>query len=307
MNLIFFLLFFIKLVSSQKQDDDYLNDVQYGDDIVINDDIRDDIIYDINRYDDVEQFFGLKYFSNYLSNYLLNFVSRNLIVCDSTVINKVVDWTNIYTSPVKSAGFCLSSGWAFAAVDQIESDTIRMHGAGYKYVLSVQQLLDCVSYNDGCGGGKIEQSYNYLLGNGIEQSNNYPYSSYFGVAKMCTQHPSLAVVKLSGYYNFLKGNEGCMASYVQKNGPITVCLSTSISWFTYTGGVMTLNSCPATNNINHCLQVVGVYPNVNGGYWKLKNSFGTVWGENGHIRIAYGSNVCNIINNPIYTTPIVDL
>lgn len=304
MNFLFYLLFFIKFVSSQKQDDDYLNGFQYGDDIIINNDyIRDDI----NGYDDVEEFFGLKYFSNYLSNYVSNFISRNLIVCDSTVTNKVVDWTNIYTTPVKSAGFCLSSGWAFAAVDQVESDTIRMHGTGYKFVLSVQQLLDCVSYNDGCGGGKIEQSYNYLLANGIEQSNNYPYSSYFGAAKLCTQHPNLAVVKLSGYYNFLTGNEGCMASYVQKNGPITVCLSTSISWFTYTGGVMTLSSCPATNNINHCLQVVGVYPNVNGGYWKLKNSFGTVWGENGHIRIAYGSNVCNIINNPIYTTPIVDL
>lgn len=308
MNFLFFLLFFVKFVSSQKHDDDYLNDVQYGDDIIISNDERNDDINDnMNRYDDVDEFFGLKSFSNYLSNYISNFVSRNLIACDSTVINKVVDWTNIYTSPVKSAGFCLSSGWAFAAVDQIESDTIRMHGTGYKYVLSAQQLLDCVSYNDGCGGGKIEQAYNYLLTSGLEQSNNYPYSSYFGVAQRCTQHPSLAVVKLNGYYNFLTGNEGCMASYVQKNGPITVCLSTSLSWFTYTGGVMTLSSCPATNNINHCLQVVGVFPNVNGGYWKLKNSFGTVWGENGHIRIAYGSNVCNIINNPIYTTPTVDL
>jgi C1A family cysteine protease len=127
-----------------------------------------------------------------------------------------------------------------------------------------------------------------------------------GITQRCNTVTNLAVTKVSGYYNFLTGNEGCMARYVQTTGPLTVCLSTSLSWYTYTGGVMTLNSCPATSNINHCLQVVGVYPNVNGGYWKLKNSFGTGWGEQGHIRIAYGSNVCNIVSNPIHTVTQVD-
>lgn len=296
MKFILPLLFFIKFVSSQKQDDDYLNYEQYSDDIIFSND-------DINGYTDVEDFFNLKTFGNYLSNV----VSRNLLACDSSVTNKLVDWTSVYGSPVKSAGLCLNSGWAFAAVEQVESDVTRLHGNSYKYVLSVQQLLDCVTYNNGCNGGNIEQAYNYLLTSGLEQSNNYPFTSYFGSTARCSYDSNLAVAKLSGHYNFLTGNEACMAHYVQTSGPITVCLSTSISWFTYSGGVMTLSSCPATNVINHCLQVVGVYPNVNGGYWKLKNNFGTIWGENGYIRLAYGSNVCNIINNPIYTTPMVDL
>ena len=300
-NILFFLLFFIQCVSSQKQDDDYLNN-EYGDDIIVSND-------DLDHFVDDDNFFNVKYYSWYFSNYVSDFsdyVRRNLFVCDSSVTNSVVDWTNIYTSPVKNAGLCLNAGWAFAAADQLESDTMRLHGNVYKYVLSAQQLIDCVSYNDGCNGGKIENAYNYLLANGLEQSNNYPYISYFGVAQRCGQNSNLAVAKISGYYNLLSSNEACMASYVQKKGPITVCLSVSLSWFTYSGGVMTLASCPATNNINHCLQVVGVYPKAFGGYWKLKNSFGSLWGESGYIRLAYGSNVCNIINNPIYTLPIVD-
>jgi cysteine peptidase A len=232
--------------------------------------------------------------------------SRNLLTCYSTTLNKVVDWTNIYTSSVKNTGLCLNAGWAFAATDQIESDVLRLYGTNYKYILSTQQLLDCVSYNSGCYGGRIEYAYNYLLNNGLEQSNNYPLS-FFSLSRKCLQEPNLAVAKLNGYYNVLSNNEACMAYYVQTTGPITVCLSTSINWYAYSGGIMSLASCPPTSNINHCLQVVGVYPNINGGYWKLKNSVGTMWGEKGYIRLAYGSNVCNIVNNPIYTLPHVDL
>ena len=289
MKYLLFLFFFIKFILSQHND---VNSDNYYDDY------HDDYNNDNDDYDDDYNLLNLKYYST--------IDERKLVVCDSSVTNRLVDWSNVYTSQVKNAGLCLNAGWAFAAADQVESDTLRIHGIIYKYVLSTQQLIDCVSFNNGCISGKIEQAYDYLLSNGLEQSNNYPHSSYFSINQRCSQDSSLSVVKLGGYYNLLKGNEACMANYVQKIGPITVCVSASLSWYSYSGGVMTLSSCPATNYINHCLQVVGVYPNVNGGYWKLKNSYGTGWGEKGYIRLAYGSNVCNIINNPIYTFPIVD-
>ena len=261
MQFILFLLFFIKLVSSQIDKDDDDNYASYDSETI------DDDIYVYKNVDD--DFLNILQYTRYISN----FFTRNLLTCDTETINKLVDWTNIYTSSVKSAGLCLNAGWAFAAVEQVESDTLRLYGSNYKYVLSAQQLIDCVSYNNGCIGGKIEHAYSYLLTNGLEQSNNYPYVSFFNSRPACDINPNLAVTKLSGYYNHLSGNEACMASYVQKTGPITVCLSASLSWYTYSGGIMTLSSCPATSNINHCLQVVGVYPSVNGGYWKLKNSF----------------------------------
>jgi C1A family cysteine protease len=42
-------------------------------------------------------------------------------------------------------------------------------------------------------------------------------------------------------------------------------------------------------NINHGVLVVG----ATDGYWKIKNSWGTSWGENGYIRIGRG-NTCGV-------------
>jgi C1A family cysteine protease len=87
-----------------------------------------------------------------------------------------------------------------------------------------------------------------------------------------------------------------MASYVQSTGPLSVCLDAS-SWSSYTSGIM--SSCG--DSVDHCVQAVGVYPASTDGYWKVRNSWGTSWGESGYIRLAYGANTCDITNDPTYT------
>lgn len=53
-------------------------------------------------------------------------------------------------------------------------------------------------------------------------------------------------------------------------------------------------------SVDHCVQAVGV-DTSSGGYWKVRNSWGTGWGESGFIRLAYGKNTCDITNDPTYT------
>jgi len=88
-----------------------------------------------------------------------------------------------------------------------------------------------------------------------------------------------------------------MASYVQATGPLSVCVDAS-SWNSYTGGI--LSTCG--KNVDHCVQAVGVYPASSGGYWKVRNSWGTSCGESGYIRLAYGKNTCDITNDPTYVS-----
>ena len=45
-----------------------------------------------------------------------------------------------------------------------------------------------------------------------------------------------------------------------------------------------------------------VAQNDNGNYWKVKNSWGANWGENGYIRILRGKDLCGIAGMPSYAT-----
>ena len=62
--------------------------------------------------------------------------------------------------------------------------------------------------------------------------------------------------------------------------------------YIYTIGVM--KNCGKGTDINHAVQLVGVDTNAASGYWKIRNSWSADWGEQGNIRIAYGSNTCGL-------------
>ena len=232
---------------------------------------------------------------------------RSLTACTSTVTSSVKDWTGVYTTPVKNAGQqCLGSGWAFTAISQVESDVWRQYGSSYNYVLSPEQLLQCVTNCNGCSGGTAEYAFTYLKANALELNNNYAYTSYYGTTGgPCAYNSASGVGMVSGYFTSLAGNEACMAHYVQNTGPLSVCLVASNAWYTYTGGIMDISSCPSSGTINHCVQAVGVYPVSSGGYWKMRCNFGTSFGEGGYIRLSYGSNTCDITYDPIYTSTAV--
>ena len=51
---------------------------------------------------------------------------------------------------------------------------------------------------------------------------------------------------------------------------------------------------------DHCVQVVGV--STSKGIWKVRNSWGTRFGEGGYIYLKYGQNTCNLASEPTYTS-----
>ena len=71
-------------------------------------------------------------------------------------------------------------------------------------------------------------------------------------------------------------------------GPIWVAVSVDDAFQAYDSGIFTGNS----SGINHTVVLVGW--NDNGGtngYWLLRNSWGSSWGESGYMRIKYGCNM----------------
>ncbi len=212
----------------------------------------------------------------------------------------LVDWSGILTTPVKDQGYC-GSCWAFSAVEQIESDTIRQ--TGNTFVLSPEQVADC-TYKMGCMGGATEMAYKYVMDiGGVQTNEDYPYtaSTYAGKSGECVDQTNgyKPVVSISKFYEIV-GGEPAMSSYMYATGPLSVCVDAT-KWNTYKSGVM--KQCSALE-INHCVQAVGVDA-TSGGYWKVRNSWGAAWGESGYIRLSYGSNTCGIETDPTYTDVVM--
>ena len=84
-------------------------------------------------------------------------------------------------------------------------------------------------------------------------------------------------------------NEDDMLAYVTSTGPLSVCVD-STNWDTYQSG--TLTSCGLS--VDHCVQIVGV--NKSKGYWIIRNSWGTDWGQDGYLYLQTGIGVMNVIN-----------
>jgi hypothetical protein len=227
------------------------------------------------------------------------------------VTSSSVNWAGQLTTPIKDQGAC-GSCWAFAAVEQVESDIMRTFGSSYTYELSEEQLLDCDGTpqyaNDGCNGGNPYYAFDYLKTHYIEENTNYPYTSGSNTArKTCNYDANKGVAGLTSFSQ-LPRDETCMAQYIQQNGPLSAAVYAN-NWQYYNpsqpgGSIMTAAAC-GHGFINHAVQIVGV--SIPGGYWIIRNTWGTSWGQQGYIWLEYGKNACNITvqMSTMFTTPFL--
>lgn len=249
-------------------------------------------VHGITQFSDLSQ-------AEFESRFLTADVSKKSVAATVETVTRpvevasLVDWSGKLTTPVKDQGYC-GSCWAFSATEQIESDAIRQLGT--TWILSPEQITQCATGAHGCQGGWTETAYQYVQrAGGIVTNAVYPYTSYQGVTGTCKVNTAQAVVTVSGYKTI--NGESQMASYVQSTGPLSVCLDAS-SWNSYTGGIMSV----CGKSVDHCVQAVGV--DTSAGYWKVRNSWATTWGESGYIRLKYGSNTCAITNDPTYVQTV---
>jgi len=227
-----------------------------------------------------------------------------------------VDWVSHgAVTPIKNQGQC-GSCWSFAATGAIEG--AYFISTGSLLSVSEEDLVQCsylrtVPPNLGCSGGQSYNAFNWVKSNGIASEAAYPYDSGGGTTGSCdTSKRDKPVVTLSSYVSVGHWStlwpwghyENDMLSAVAQQ-PVAVAIEADKDAFQlYKSGVLDKSDCGTT--LDHAVLVVGYGHDAASGkdYWKVKNSWGATWGEEGYVRIVRGSNMCGIGKQPVYPTGV---
>jgi len=237
------------------------------------------------------------------SEYGANMPVAEITDADIAAAPNAIDWSKKgATTSINQQGGC-GSCWAFSTTEGVEPAVFMSTGKLPTH-LSVQELVSCEKQDDGCDGGDIPEAVTYLKKNGMDSNKDYPdTSSSSGRTGRCKwDHKS--VVKVTGMKYAIPPcssgdcstqNEAALAAALAKHGPLSICINSgdgqSGDWQKYRSGILKGSCKGEAKLIDHCVQLVGY--DKSAGYWKIRNSWGKHWGENGFIRIPYGNqNEC---------------
>jgi len=205
-----------------------------------------------------------------------------------------IDWiAKGAVTPVKNQGQC-GSCWAFSTIGSMEGRAQISRG---KLVsMSEQELVDCDKVDSGCGGGLMDQGFQYIEQNGVCTEDSYGYK---GVAGSCARDTCTQTVKageITGHKDVDATEEALMEAVAE--GPVSVAVEADTIFQFYHSGVMT-HMCGA--KLDHGVLVVGYGVDSGTKYWKVRNSWGASWGEAGYLRMKKGKGSkgqCGILSGP---------
>jgi len=225
------------------------------------------------------------------------------------------------------------SCWAQSSMSAL-SDRIKImrEAKGIDIQLSVQHLMNCGTAGS-CNGGDDNAAYQWIkkmseeTGTGIAYTTGQPYMACskdvhdgfcghadftcepLNVARTCATFGQKCV-GLSHYPNATIAEHGsitgkdAMMKEIFNRGPIS-CSIDAGPILNYTGGIVTAKG----STPDHAISVVGwgIDPKE-GFFWKIRNSWGEYWGEQGFFKASSGAltledNACNWATPADFTAP----
>ena len=182
-------------------------------------------------------------------------------------------------TPVKDQGNC-GSCWAFGTHGAFEGSYAILNQTLINS--SEQDTLDCSGAGD-CGGGC--SSFQYLIDTGSADEADYLYQHVKGNCQAGKKRPYKA--KAWGYVDAIVEipSVAAIKKALCEYGPLAVAVNATNAFQAYTGGVFNEKN---PGQINHAVTLIGWDDSKKA--WRIKNSWGTNWGEGGFMWIAYDSN-----------------
>ena len=191
-----------------------------------------------------------------------------------------IDWSS-QDSPVKNQQSC-GSCWAFSAVGLVEN-------IGTQTDLSEQVIISCA--DGGCSGGWYGDALKYIAEQGAPPESCYPYIAGNGsCGNKCGNPAFLEKIETYDYWPRWGDPDYTTAGMLKtllQSGPVIVSMLVPDdgTFDDYDGGIYDYSGGAIPEENGHAVLVVGY--NDSGSYFKVKNSWGSGWGESGYFRISY--------------------
>eukprot|EP00352_Strombidinopsis_acuminata_P002866 CAMPEP_0176379114 /NCGR_PEP_ID=MMETSP0126-20121128/30132_1 /TAXON_ID=141414 ORGANISM="Strombidinopsis acuminatum, Strain SPMC142" /NCGR_SAMPLE_ID=MMETSP0126 /ASSEMBLY_ACC=CAM_ASM_000229 /LENGTH=617 /DNA_ID=CAMNT_0017741763 /DNA_START=16 /DNA_END=1869 /DNA_ORIENTATION=+ len=219
-------------------------------------------------------------------------------------INGVNYLTNLRNQHIPQ--YC-GSCWAHAATSAM-SDRIKIarNAAWPDINIAPQVLISCEMQDDGCHGGSHYEAFKWMSENeitdetcSIYRARGHDNGQVCSAMQSCRNcYPGEACYIPKHYYIYqtdeyghLSGEENMMQEIYQR-GPIACSIAVPEDLDNYTGGIYE----DTTGDLHtvHAISVVGWGVENGVKYWKVRNSWGTHWGEDGFFRVVKGINNIDI-------------
>ena len=221
------------------------------------------------------------------------------------------DWRQLQggSTPVRDQGYC-GSCWAFGTVAPLE--ILISYHCGTVVDLSEQYLVSCNDDGWDCGGGWFahnyhEWDYSPTKGEsdwGAVLEAHFPYVASNVSCGGSHSHP----YKISDW-RYVGSSYGvptvtAIKAAIQTYGPVSAAVCVGSRFQGYGSGIFEGSESCGSDEVNHAITLVGWVDDdsVEGGYWILKNSWGSSWGENGYMKIRYGTSMVGYAANYIVFT-----
>ena len=165
-------------------------------------------------------------------------------------------------------------------------------------------MVSCSSAygNNGCGGGWYYWGWDYAVVTPLDTTAQYPYTSgNLGLTKTCIYAAGSGAYYDQSQTDVAANTSAIMTAIAAQ--PVAVAIEADTTTFqSYNSGIITSSACGT--NIDHAVTAVGYGTSGTTGYYIVRNSWGTSWGQAGYVWIgqASGAGICGINQYVAYPT-----